>query len=401
MILEFIVALILGIAIGTITGLTPGIHINLVSAIILASSSLLLLHLEPIIIAIFLVSMAISHTFSDFIPSIFLGAPDQDDTSLSILPGHQMLLEGQAYSGVVLTLYGCVFALVLLVIISPIFFYFLPIVYPYANRIMPFILILASFFLIYFEKGSKFFAIIIFILSGFLGLISLNIPIKETLLPLFTGLFGISSIITSISKKQTLPLQQTPKLREIKLEKKSFLKSIVASIIASPFCSFLPGMGSGQASIIGSEVTGDLTKKEFLFVLGAINTLVTGLSFVTLYSINKARTGIAVAVGKIIHLTPTNLLTITLTIILAGIFSFFLTILLAKLFSKILNKINYTLISSFVLIFLIIIVIAFSGFLGFLLMLVSSLLGLACIHLGVRRTHLMGCLLIPAIVLGM
>jgi putative membrane protein len=405
MLLELLLALALGIICGSITGLAPGIHINLVSAGVLALSSFLLIHsITPIAIVVFLVAMAITHTFVDFIPSIFLGAPDEDDTALSILPGHEMLTQGKAYEAVIYTLYGSITALLIILFFSPIFYFYLPQIYPYAQRIMPFILIVASIFLIYFEKSSRFWAFIIFSLAGILGLATLTLPLKESLLPLFTGLFGISSLITSISKKQKLPKQEIPKLKKIKIEKSSFFKSIFASVIASPLCSFLPGMGSGQAAVIGSEVLGDdekskLNRKSFLILLGAINTIVTGLSFITLYSIGKARTGIAVAVGKVIELNLNTVIAITITILISGIISFFLTIYLAKLFTKLINKLNYKILSICIIFFLIAINFIFSDWLGILVVLISTFLGLSCIYLGIRRTHLMGCLIISAIVL--
>jgi putative membrane protein len=401
MLLELPLALLLGILIGTITGILPGIHINLVSAFLLSISASLLLHFPPLALVIFLVSLSITHTFIDFIPSIFLGAPDEDNNALSILPGHDMLIKGKAYEAVVLTLYGSLSALIIILIFSPLFFYFLKDIYIYAERIMPFILILTSCFLIYFEKSSRIWAVIIFLLSGFLGLATLNLPIKESLLPLFTGLFGISSLITSISKKQKLPEQKIQSLKTIGLPKNSIMKSISASIIASPLCSFLPGMGSGQAAVIGSQVIGDLNRKEFLFLLGSINTIVTGLSFITLYTINKARTGVAAAVEQIMNLSPQDLVIITLTIILAGILFFIIAIKLAKFFSKHITKINYSKLSLFIILFLMLIVFLVSGFLGLILMLVSTIVGLTCIYSGIRRTHLMGCLILPAIILSL
>ena len=88
-----ITALALGIIIGTLTGLFPGIHINLV---IVFLSTLLSYNLGiPILsLIIFIVSLSVTHTFLDFIPGIFLGCPDED-TALSVLPGHQMLKEGK------------------------------------------------------------------------------------------------------------------------------------------------------------------------------------------------------------------------------------------------------------------------------------------------------------------
>ncbi|MBM3246968.1 hypothetical protein FJZ17_00280 [Candidatus Pacearchaeota archaeon] len=396
MLLEIFLAIILGVIIGTITGITPGIHINLVSALLLAATTSLLLSFDSIILIVFLVSIAITHTFVDFIPSIFLGAPDEDNF-LSILPGHQMLIQGQGFTGIVLTAYGGLMALAIFLILAPIFIYFLPIIYPYAQRIMIFILLITCFFLIYFEKKNRFLALLIFLLAGFLGYATFNLPLKENLLPLFTGLFGVSSIITSILKKQKLPEQKIIKLKNIKIKNQGFSKSIFASLIASPLCSFLPGLGSGQAAVIGSEVIGQLNKKQFLFLLGIVNTLVTSLSFITLYSISKARTGVAVAVGKLTELGLKEIFIIVGAIIIAGIFAFIITIWLAKIFSKIICKLNYQILSIIILILLLVIVVYFSGWLGLLVSLVSSALGLACILLGIRRTHLMGCLLIPAI----
>ena len=393
-------ALILGLIAGTISGIMPGIHINLISALLLVFSSFLLTRfsLAPLVLVVFLVSMAITHTFVDFVPSIFLGAPDEDNF-LSILPGHEMLIRGEGYSAVVYTLYGSLSALAIILLFSPIFFYFLPIIYPYAEKIMPLILLVVIFFLIYFEKSNKLWALIIFSLSGILGLITLNLPIKESLLPLFTGLFGISSLITSLNKRQKIPKQKIISIKKIKIGRESLVKSLFASILASPLCSFLPGMGSGQAAVIGSEVVGELDRKEFLVLLGSINTIVTGLSFITLYSIHKARTGIAVSVGKLLEITPGDIIVITCVILISGVISFFLTLKLAKIFSKLITKVNYSKLSMGIIFFLTGLVYWFSGFLGILVLIISTILGLTCIYAGVRRTHMMGCLIIPALVL--
>lgn len=398
MILELVLALVLGVSIGAFTGLTPGIHINLVAFFLLSLVTAgHLLNFPVISLAVFIVSLSITHTFIDFIPSIFLGAPDEDSV-LSVLPGHEMLIKGQGYEAVLLTLIGSIAGIFLILLFTPLFIFFLPVIYEGATAIMPFILILASLFLFYSEKNNRLWAIIIFFLAGFLGIASMNLNLKEPLLPLLTGLFGASSLITSISKKQKLPNQRIIKLRNLEIKKKSIAKSILASIIASPLCSFLPGLGSGQAAVIGSEVTGDLDRKEFLILLGSINTIVMGLSFVTLYTIQKSRTGSAVAISKLLEtFSLSSLYIILAAVFISGILAFFLTIFLAKLFSKNISKISYNKLSLGILIFLSLIILIFSGFLGFLVFIVSTFVGLTCIYVGVRRTHLMGCLLLPTI----
>ena len=402
MILEIVLALLVGVILGTLTGLIPGIHINLVSAVLLSiSAALVASGIPPLALVVFLVSVAITHTFIDFVPSIFLGAPDEADTALSILPGHEMLLNGRAFHAVVYTLYGSMAALGIILLFSPLFYFLLPVIYPYAERIMPVILIVSSFFLIYMEKSSRIWALVMFLLSGILGMVTLNLPVKETLLPLFTGLFGVASLITSMNKKQKIPNQIVSKIKNIKIKMRSFFKSASASVIASPLCSFLPGMGSGQAAVIGSSVIGDMSRKEFLVLLGSINTIVMGLSFITLYSIGKARTGVAAAVDSIMSLSSNDFFIITPAIITSGILAFFLAIFVAKLFSKSITMVNYRKLSVSVLVFLVLVNFIFSGWLGLCIMAVSTALGLLCIYSGVRRTHLMGCLVIPAIMLFM
>lgn len=405
MLLELILAIIIGILFGTITGLIPGIHINLVSIILLGFSASLLTITSPLTLAIFITAMAITHTFTDYIPSIFLGAPDED-SFLSILPGHQFLLKGMGYQAIVLTLYGSLSALIIILIFTPIFLYLLPITYPYAQRIMPIILILVSLYLISTEKNNKLWALIIFILAGFLGIASLNLNIKEPLLPLLTGLFGASNLIISIQRKTKIPKQKITKLKTIKLKKKSLAKSSLASIIASPFTAFLPGLGASQAALIGKEVVGDktLNQREFLYLLGAINTIVMGLSFIALYSIQRTRTGAAIAISKLLpELTLSNLIFIIATIIITGLLAFPLSILIAKITAKNIHKYSYTKLSLIILSILLIIILIFSDFTltgklaSLLVFATATSLGIATIQKGIKRMHLMGSLLIPTI----
>jgi len=397
MLLEIILALICGMSAGTLTGLIPGIHINLIAILLLTISATLLNITTPLTIIIFITAMAITHTFVDYIPSIFLGAPDEDSV-LSVLPGHKLLLKGRAHHAVILTLRGSFTALLIILLFTPIFIFLLPKIYPYVLRIMPIILILASIYLITTEKQKKLWALIIFLLAGFLGIASLNLSIKEPLLPLLTGLFGASNIIISIKQKTKIPKQKLTKIKKVKLRNKSFFKAISSSIIAAPLTSFLPGLGSAQAAVIGSQVAGDLDQREFLFLLGAINTIVMGLSFITLYSIQKTRTGAAVAISKILpEFTKNELFYIILTIILSGIAAFFITIFISKQIAKKIHKIKYTKISIAILIILTSLTIYFTGALGLLIFIISTSLGVTTILLGIRRMHLMGCLLIPTI----
>tara|TARA_Y100000310_G_C20555568_1_gene750325 strand:- start:673 stop:1215 length:543 start_codon:yes stop_codon:yes gene_type:complete len=176
------------------------------------------------------------------------------------------------------------------------------------------------------------------------------------------------------------------------------MKPLLGALIASPICSFLPGLGSGQAAIIGNTISkSDI--KGFLILLGATNTLVMGFSFISLYAIARTRTGAAAAIQSITGTLSFELLILILSVvIISGIISFFIAKYLAKFFSQKLGKVNYTLISTATLIFLTIIVFIVSGFLGLMILVASTFTGIYSINLGVRRTNMMGVLLIPTIV---
>lgn len=388
---NIIITFILGISAGTLTGLLPGIHTNLIAAITISNLNLLT-DIPTTILVIFIISMATTHTFLDFIPSIYLGAPDED-TALSVLPGHKFLLKGKAHQAVLLTLIGSTLAIVILIILTPILLFLIPKITPFIQRMMSWILIWISIFLISKEKHSKLWAIIIFILSGFLGISTMNIQINQPLLPLLTGLFGSSSLVYSISKKIKIPKQKIGKLI---IPKKKIIKPILSTIAISPTTSFLPGLGSSQAAIIASSIS-QFSQKQFLIFIGSANTLTLGISIITLYLINKSRTGIANFIQQVTTIDMQILIIILVTIVFASIVSIPLTILISKTFAKHITKINYTKISIIILTILLITTLIFSGIIGLLIFLTATLLGYLTILLGIRRGHLMGALLIPTI----
>jgi putative membrane protein len=394
MLIELIIFILAGIAMGTLTGLIPGVHINLISIIVISISVSLLSQIPPIYIITFIVSMSITHTFIDFIPSVFLGCPDVD-TELSVLPGHELLKEGHGYQAIMLTLYGSIAAIILLLVFSFPFGFLIKKFYNVISKTMPFILILILIILILLER-KKLNSIIVIITSGILGLIVLNIPsqnLNQPFLPLLTGLFGISNLILSIKNKTKIPKQKIQK------PKTKLTKPLFGALISSPICTILPGLGAGQAAIIGHTISNSKNdKKGFLVLLGATNTLVMGFSFITLYLISKTRTGSALAIQDIIGTIDLKTTILIISIILiSGIIAYYLAEFIARFSSKNIQKIDYIKLSIGTIIFISILTIIVSKFLGLMVLIISTITGIFCISLKVRRTNMMGVLMIPTI----
>lgn len=393
MIEQIFIALFLGIIAGTLTGIFPGIHINLVATLLFITSAFFLQFTSPIVLAVFIISMAIMHTFADFVPSIFLGAPNED-TALSVLPGHRLLLGGNGYGAVKLTTIGCFFGVLIALAISPFFIIIMPYIYPFLTKIMAFLLIAIVLILILKEE-KKMWAIIIFLISGILGVATLNfMVIKQPLFPLFSGLFGTSLLAISFFQNVKIPRQ---KIKDIKVEKKKITGILGLSILSSSLVSFLPGVGSSQAAVISSAIK-KIDENLFLVLVGAVNTIVMCLSFVALYAIQKPRSGIAVFVGKFLpYFTEQQLwLLFAVTLIVSGI-AVFITLIFAKLFAKGIMKINYKWLCFTIILLLIILTPIISGWLALLVLVAATATGLVTNIIGVRKIHMMGALLLPVI----
>jgi putative membrane protein len=392
MLIEIIIFLFLGIFLGLICGLLPGIHINLIGTILITLSATTLAFIEPLYFVVLIVSMAITQTFFDFIPGILLGCPDED-SQLSVLPGHQLLKKGQAYQAIRLTSYGCLIGIILLFIIILPTIIFLPTIYNSIKTSIPFILIFISLIMILSEK-TKSKAFLVFIFTGILGYLVLNNPsIKEPLMPLLTGLFGSSTLIMSMRDKVKIPLQE---IKEPKI-KNRIIKPAIGSLLASPLCAFIPGVGGGQAAVI-ANIIAKTKRKGFLVLLGATNMLVMCLSFIAIYSISKGRTGAAAAIQTISGETSIKfLILMILIIIFSGIISFLLVKSITKNLVKIINKVNYFKLSIITLLVVSMITLAISGILGILVLIISTLTGIYCIQLKTKRTCMMACLMVPVI----
>ncbi len=104
---------LLGSLLGTGSGLVPGMHVNTLALLLLAVSAPLLgtitflcsgfglgPELAPLLLSVLIVAASVTHSFVDFLPSLFLGIPDESKV-LSVLPAHRLLLAGQGGSALV------------------------------------------------------------------------------------------------------------------------------------------------------------------------------------------------------------------------------------------------------------------------------------------------------------
>ena len=392
---EFLLVLFLGIAMGIITGLFPGIHVNLVSVLLISFSPILLVYTSPLVLAVFIISLAITHTFLDTIPSIYLGTPDEAQ-ALNVLPGHRLLLKGLGHNAVIYTILGSLGSLLLSLLFFPLFIFSMEKLSSIVGYIIGYLLIGIIAYMVLKEKSKRLKSLVVFLLAGVLGLLVFSIPnLRQPLFPLLSGLFGFSILIESLRQKSVIPKQ---KYQPLKISNKNMVKSVSAATGMGFIAAFLPGFGSSQAAIMATNIVGDIGDEGFLSLVGGINTANMAISIAAAYVLDKARNGAIVTVNQLLGSIGFKEMMLFMGVsLIAGGVATILTLSLSKVFSKYIVKVNYAAIIISILVFITLLAFFFDGFIGLTILFIATAIGLVTSSFGVGKNHLMGCLILPVI----
>ncbi len=96
---------------------------------------------------------------------------------------------------------------------------------------------------------------------------------------------------------------------------------------------------------------------------------------------------------------PAALVLMLVAAAVAAAVSYQLTPFFGGLFARVANRVPYNKLVTTILLFLLALILLFSGLGGLLVAAIATLIGLLPPILGVRRVHLMGSLLVPLILL--
>lgn len=412
--IELVIACFIGILIGTTTGMIPGIHVNTAGAILFASSAFLLSFLSPEFICVLMVSMSIAHALIEFVPSMLLGVPEEG-TATSILPGHRMVLQGRSKEVIRIVSVGGFGGIIVTIVMLPIFSVLLPLLHDISKPFTWIILLFASVYLTYsLTRSTRDFlwSLLLFVLSGILGWITFQTPIPSgvSMMCTFSGLFGISTILFSLNDSSSIPHQNPFYELELDLNK---YKSIFAGGITGAILGFLPGFGPAQGTVIAQAASGandndDDDTVNFLLATSGLNVSDCLFSLIAIYIIGNPRSGIAVYMSYLISEMSLNHLAIFIFASLIAVsVSLVLSLKLGDSFSGLMNRVDYKKLSIGVILLQIAILYVFVIYyqvpLGYmtLALITSTAMGMIPHYIGVGKSHLMGILIIPAIVIYM
>ena len=236
----------------------------------------------------------------------------------------------------------------------------------------------------------------IFLLSGCFGLLVFDLRIlssTQVLFPAFAGLFGISNLINSLNEKATKIPQSRFSCVKIKF---THISAGFLGALAGLLVGLLPAVSPSQLGVLMSSLIGPEVG-TFLVYLAAINTSDAIFSFVSLYTIDNPRSGVATMVGKVLDLGVPELLLLCGVTAFSALFATVLHLRFGRAAIGFVRRIDYRLLSTATIALVFALLYLPTGEFGVLLAVLATAIGLLPILSGVSRTHCMGVLLLPTI----
>ncbi|MEK6854430.1 MAG: tripartite tricarboxylate transporter permease, partial [Nanoarchaeota archaeon] len=223
--------------------------------------------------------------------------------------------------------------------------------------------------------------------------------INQPLLPMFSGLFGISSLIGGLVNRSSFPPQQQrvaiKVVRPIKV-----VKLLCVGLFSSSLMGIFPALGPAQAAMLGTAALRRLKASAYMFLLGVIASASMLIAVLTLYSFGKARNGSIAVMGNILGTFSTNpystMLLLAVAVVASGV-SCISVVFISRLFSLLITKLNYSLLSWLVILFIAVFVAYVSSFIGVMVLATATAIGLVPVITRSSRQLLMGCLMVPVI----
>lgn len=402
-----------GAGLGLFSGLAPGIHVNTLAAMLLTAYPSIesvmpgSLGAEGAAMAVCscIMSASVVHSFVDFVPSVFIGAPDGED-AVSVLPGHRLLLKGRGMEAVRAAAIGSLIGASASILLSvPLQWLLLNGLEEPLERLTPLVLLVAAGVVVMSEwrRGNVLWGTAAFVVSGMLGLacMTLEIPMDgiggegSIMLPLLTGLFGIPVLLES-SKTARIPVQKDT-VRD-PVGPIPGIRGVLMGTVAGWFPGITSTVGASMSAVIFPEDR----PERFISTVASVGTVTSVLSLVTLSVSGNGRSGTALAIGEIAGDSLTGFMSqgfllMLLSTAVASVIGYWLTVWSGRMMSKVVGRRSPGGMGRWVIVLLCVLTAVLCGPFGLVMLACSTLVGFMPRVFGTGRIVLCGCLLLPVL----
>ncbi len=263
-----------GVALGTCSGLTPGLHAN--NFALLLASVVSAVPGPPLALGAAMLAAGVVHTFLDVVPALALGVPDPATAAVT-LPGHRLVLDGRGREALRLSALGSGVAVVVALPVAVPLTRAVDAVYPALRRHVPFLLAGAAVVLVATEPTwrRRLAATATLAVAGGLGWLTLDrdpsgpVATGGVLAPLFAGLFGAPVLIEALDG-EGVPPQADP---AVTLDGRTVFGTAGAGVGAGALVGYLPGVSAAVGTVLVlPAVPGRSGARGFLVASSGANT---------------------------------------------------------------------------------------------------------------------------------
>ena len=388
LILSYAVA---GVALGTVTGLVPGLHVNSVAFLLVGIAPTL--SGPAVAVGAAVISAGIVHTFLSVIPGLVLGVPEAA-TAAGALPGHRLVLQGYGREAIRLSALGSGISLTAALIGAVPLSWIIASQQELLREILPFLLLGIAGALVIMEPTwrSRGGGIICFCIASGLGFLALDLPAAGILAPdgsasmlgpIFAGLFGAPVLLDALTADGEIPPQT---YEQLSLSPLSTVRAALAGTGGGALVGYLPGVSSGVAAVLALGGAGG----------SGVDTATAVFAVASLAVLGSPRSGVTVALSELGGGSlPTGLVSMLIITVVAAALGIAILVTIGDLYLDIVRRLPRRPLVLLVLGLLIILSVGFAGLLGGGVFLFSTVIGLVPPRVRARRVHLMAVLLGP------
>lgn len=417
--LPVLLATVFGTFLGALFSLLPALHIYNVAGIFLLLVIRVEAQVEPLLIALTLLSSLVAYGFLNTIPSVFFGVPDES-TAFMVLPSSKAMLQGRGYEASMLTGLGSLGGVLLIMGFAPFALGFIPTLRVLLGPHMGWVLLSIGAYMLISEWpigtdrpknklwrlwdswDRLFFGILTFTLSALLGMVILNrtmVPSEmafQGVMPAFVGLFAVPWVMQNILSRHDVPAQVIPESLDV--GPGIFVRSMCSGGLGGFFSAIFPVVTAGVGSLVAGHATAQHDDRVFLIGYGAAKVIYYAGAFLFFFApgMNLTRGGMAWMVGPFYQASAQAEYWMALGVLL---FSAAISVVLLDVASRyavrIIERVDYRNLSWVSLLICFLIVGGLTGAPGLLICVTGAGIGSIPIFFNCRRSHCMAVLIVP------
>ena len=390
-----------GVGLGTVTGLVPGLHVN--------SVAFVLVGVAPTVdgpaaaVASAVLAAGVVHTFLSIVPGLVLGVPDAA-TAPGALPGHRLVLAGRGREAIRLSALGSGVALAASVAVA------LPLSRAVAAgrewllAALPFLLAVIAGLLILAEptrRGKAGGAVCLAVATA-LGLLALDLPASGPLSPDGAASMLAPILLDALDARGAIPPQDGT---DLGLAPRGVARAALSGVGGGTLVGYLPGVSAGVAAVLalggagGSGPAGRGSDRAYVVATSGADTATAVFAVASLAVLGAPRSGVTVAVAELGtgsgSVPGIGLAGMLLVIVFAAGLGVVLLVVLGDRYLSVVRRLPRRPLVVGVLGLLLALSVGFAGVLGGAVFCIAAVVGLLPPRVGARRVHLMGVLLGP------